>query len=970
MLVCGDAGAGKTRLVTEVAGRVRRRGMRTLVGSCTMVGRTSLAFAPFAEALRHVVHELTEGRRGAREAAAPRLARLVAASREPATSDANGGGASPQLALFEEVLGTLERAAKPAGLLLIIEDLHWADASSRGLFEFLSRNLRDAPVALVGTVRTDEPDDPGFLAWLAELQRGPRAIRIDVGPLGQRDLVDLLAGVLGRPVPSDLACRVYERSGGNPFLAEELVAAGEEGLRVPATVRSLVLGRAAGLTPRGRDVLRLAAVAGIRVGHALLAAAADLGDDALIAAVRELAANHLVVADRSVAGYAFRHALTREAVYQDLLPGECQGLHRALARALSDGPSLGRAAGWTVAQAVAEHWSAAGELAPALAASVAAGDAAREVLAVAEALDQYQRALGLWDRVANAEKVAGVARSALLESAADVASGAGEHDLAIRHLDAAIAELEGTTATPTQLGLLYRQRGNCELWAGRLAEWQTWTGRAAAIVPPEPPTPEHARVLADHALSLTGTQRYEEASQVAATAVEAARRTGSRQAEATARSALGICLAMTCPDPEAAIRQLERARVIGVEIGNAEEVVKAYNNLADTLILLGRLDEAASTAVEAIGIGRRLGVLPGWLAWNVLNQATALFLAGSWDECDQALEGLDDPRVGGLTKSWGLALAALLAALRGHDERATAAIAAASHLDVHDTQNEAMLLAAQARMALTAGDLEAARVAALDGLEMLASSESEPDLVSVVALAGLGLQIEADRAQLGRARRDPTETERAVDSTRTVAALALALRARATAAAQRPEVSRADLAMGEAEVGRAQGRSDPDVWRTAADLGRFQADRYRTAYAHFREAEAVLASRCDRVRAVDALTAAWAMAKDLAAQPLSQDIEALARCARIELTDEPATRTGPSEARLTSLGLTPRELEVLRLLAVGYTNPQIGEALYISRKTASHHVSRILAKLGVTTRVEAAGIAHSAGLPLDAASPK
>ena len=227
VLVCGDAGAGKTRLVTEVAGRVRRQGMRTLVGSSTMVGRTSLAFAPFAEALRHVVHhELTEGGREASEAATPRLSRLVAASREPAASDANGGGASAQLALFEEVLSTLERAAKPVGLLLIIEDLHWADASSRGLFEFLSRNLRDAPVALVGTVRTDEPDDPGFLAWLAELQRGPRAIRIDVGPLGQRDLVDLLAGVLGRPVPSDLASRVYERSGGNPFLAEELVAAG------------------------------------------------------------------------------------------------------------------------------------------------------------------------------------------------------------------------------------------------------------------------------------------------------------------------------------------------------------------------------------------------------------------------------------------------------------------------------------------------------------------------------------------------------------------------------------------------------------------------------------------------------------------------------------------------------------------------------------------------------------------------
>jgi DNA-binding NarL/FixJ family response regulator len=133
-----------------------------------------------------------------------------------------------------------------------------------------------------------------------------------------------------------------------------------------------------------------------------------------------------------------------------------------------------------------------------------------------------------------------------------------------------------------------------------------------------------------------------------------------------------------------------------------------------------------------------------------------------------------------------------------------------------------------------------------------------------------------------------------------------------------------------------------------------------------------LASRGDRTRAVGALTAAHATAGELGAEPLRHEIEALARRARIELTaaPSPATPSPPPESGLEPLGLTPRELEVLRLLAAGYTNPQICEALYISRKTASHHVSSVLTKLGVRTRVEAAGVAHRLGLTRDTSAPK
>jgi DNA-binding CsgD family transcriptional regulator/tetratricopeptide (TPR) repeat protein len=880
---------------------------------------------------------------------------------------------SAQLRLFEEVLDTLERAAVPAGLLVVIEDLHWADPSSRGLFEFLSRSLRGAAVALVGTVRTDEPDDAGFLAWLAEVQRGPRAIRVDLERFGREELAELVAGVLGHPPSAELASRVYERSGGNAFLAEELLATGEWGVLVPTTVGSPVLARMAGLSASARGLLRLAAVAGIRVGHGLLAAASGLGDDALLAAARELAENHLLVANESGEGYVFRHALTREAVYDDLLPGERQQLHRAVARALTDDAALGPPAAWAVAEALPEHWFAAGELEEALAASVVAGNAAREVVAVAAALGHYQQALELWDRVADPEAVTGIGRSVLLEGAAEVASGAGEHERAMRYVDDAIGELEHTAAAPIQIGLLYERKAWYVSWAGRMGEFAEWTGRAVALVPSEPPTPGRAHVLAAHALALTvGRARYEEGSPVAAAALVAARRAGARKDEVLAHNVLGICRVMTSTDPQAGIREFDHALAIGREIGDAGGVALASSLLTDALIRLGRLDDAAATGFAAAHIGTQVGALRNEVGLNLFNAAEALFLAGRWDDCEHALERVRDQRAGGIVELSGLAFIALLQASRGRDEAAATAIADAASLGVVDPDGEGMLRAAQAQIALNQGDLDAAHRAALDGLGTVTASESEPGIATTVALAELALRIEADRAQVARARRDPAEEHGAVESTRTVAVRTLALRVRTAAAAQRPEVTRAHRALAEAEVGRAEGRSEPDGWRTVAGAGAAQGAPQRTAYAQFREAEAVLASRGDRARAIVALAAAHAATRELGAEPLGREIEGLARRARIELTDEPLPATPPASAErgLATLGLTSRELDVLRLLAAGYTNPQIGEALYISRKTASHHVSSVLTKLGVTTRVEAAGVAHRLGLTPDTAAPK
>jgi DNA-binding CsgD family transcriptional regulator len=318
-----------------------------------------------------------------------------------------------------------------------------------------------------------------------------------------------------------------------------------------------------------------------------------------------------------------------------------------------------------------------------------------------------------------------------------------------------------------------------------------------------------------------------------------------------------------------------------------------------------------------------------------------------------------------------LALTALLQASRGTDGAEEAATAAAE-ASGDDTAAGVLACAAQAQVALNKADLDGTRRAMLEGLDALAGSPHEDEVVSAVALAHPGLRIEADRARLARARGDRAAERAAIEAARALAARTLDLRTRSAAAAVRQDVARAHRALCEAELARAEGRSDPDLWRRAADASAADSGPHLAAYARWREAEAVLASRGGRARAADALAAGHAVARDLGAVPLCRDIEALARRARIELRDEPSPAAPPAapESELATVGLTSREVEVLRLLAAGYTNPQIGEALYISRKTASHHVSSILAKLGVTTRVEAAGVAQRLGLVSDTAAPK
>jgi DNA-binding NarL/FixJ family response regulator len=988
-LVHGEAGVGKTRLVTELVARARDEGVRTLVGGCASVGGRALAFAPFAEALRplsggtSVAERDTTGERGgglvsgfitllSGDLSPANPGRAAPGRGEPAGAVGVGAAAVTQTRLFEDVVDELERLATPAGVLLVVEDLHWADPSSRSLFDFIARNLRDASVALVATARNDEPPDPELTSWMAELHRGAGAVRVDLAPFTRPEVAELVDAVLGEAPAAGVVDRVFERSGGNAFLAQELLAC-EDTVDVPQTVRDLLVSRVTRLSVPGRRVFGLAAAAGLEVSHDVLAAASDLDPDAFEAAANELVDQRLLVVTASRSAYAFRHALTREAAYGDLLPGERRRLHGAIARVLDE--AGGRTTpGVGVSATIAEHWDAAGDAERALRARVRAGRAAEEVFAYADALQHFERALELWDVVDEPASVAGADHPELLASAAEVASAIGQDERGIDHVSAAIAEADASGESPTRIGLLHLRRAIYLGRAGRDGDMEDALRRAVAIVPSEPPSAARAEALAILAGDLMAASRYVEALPGAEAALDVARQVGARKIEATARDAIGSCLCSLGHDLDRGIDELQQALAIGREIGSAEEVVRAAGNLSDCMIRLGRYDDAVRIALEGAEAGRRGGAARGEFGFVLLNASEAMIQSGHWDEASGIVGRALELRAGVYVDVIAHTHNALLHVHRGRVDAAETELVHVDRMSQAITQAQLIVQidTGHALVALARRDLRGAQRAMAHALDVVGATDEKGPFV---ALGALGLRIEADRATAGRARRDARLRSDAIGRARD-----LAERARRAAPDDPSPPEAANLALCAAELTRAEGRSDPARWRRAAATLTAAGMPYPAAYSHLREAEALLAAGGDRARAAAAAKAAHAGATGLGARLLASEVEALGRRARIALAeavpdeapDEAPDQTGDGAAGSVAsarepgpLGLTPREVEVLRLVATGRTNPQIAEQLYISRKTASHHVSNILAKLGVASRVEAAGVAHHLGLDGD-----
>src|SRR5689334_19699177 len=421
VLLAGESGIGKSRLIGELTERARASGATVLTGECLELAEGELPFAPIVGALRSLGRDQVEELIGP---AHDELARLLP---ELATGAPQGAGADgafgSQSRLFEQLLGVLSALGREAPVLLVVEDLHWADRSTRDFISFLVRNARRERLALVASYRSDELHRRHPLRpFVLELERSGQAVRVELRPFGREELSQQVAAIRGATADPLLVEELLNRSEGNPFFTEELLAAATStaGSTLPQSLRDALLLRVEGLSEAAQSLLRIAAVAGRTIDHLLLEAVAELPDAELHDALREAVAAYVLVNDPASTGYSFRHALLREAVYEDLLPGERRTLHISLANALEKQPELaGSRAG------------SAAELAHALPASIRVGMEAESVRALAEAALQYERALEIWDVAADAAGELPLDRFAVTRRAAEAQSLGGDRDRAI-----------------------------------------------------------------------------------------------------------------------------------------------------------------------------------------------------------------------------------------------------------------------------------------------------------------------------------------------------------------------------------------------------------------------------------------------------------------------------------------------------------------------------------------------------------
>jgi len=967
--VGGEAGVGKTRLVSEFAARVRQSGGRVLLGGCIELGEGALPFAPIVEALRGLGRELEpDGLDELVGPGQPMLAHLLPElGQVPAEPRSVGLTAGPwaQARLFEAVLALMERLAGRLPTLLVVEDLHWADRSTLDLLTFLVHNLQVGALLLVLTYRSDELHRRHPLRpFLAGLDRSGRAERLEVDPFERADLADMVAGILGAPPDVGLLERIYDRSQGNAFFAEELVAAGQQddGRGLPPRLENVVLARIQVLPDDTQAVLRIAAAASRRVEHGLLAAVAQLPEAELLDALRAAVAHQVLVPDPVSETYAFRHALTEEALYGQLLPGERARLHAAFARAISEHPDLVGSNPAAVPAWLAYHWVKAHDLVRALPATIQAGLQSQAAYAFADAYQHFETALELWDQVPDAAEHATLSRARVLRHAAESAYTAGDPVRAIALIHAALAQVDPGD-NPFQAGLLHGRLGGylaATGGQGAMAEYE----QAVALVPPAPPSAERAGVLAAFGEALMIQARYGDSRMLCEEAIAIASQVDAPVEESHARRALGVDLAFL-GDLEGGIEQLRAACRIAETVGKVDDLARALTSLAGVLEVFSRLEEAATVAVEGAEVADRQGLARWHGPFLAASAARSLLALGRWAQAEamlrQAVSRLA-PELAA-THVYIHTIYAQLDLGRGLVDSAAAHLAVA-HDAFAQTVTQAWvggpLSARTAELALVEGRPADASTAAAEGLKLLGL---QPYLAA--SLYTLGLRAAADRAELARARR--TEEEE-LEARAVGHELAAQQRAQASAgttnlAAALPPRVEAEAITGEAELARLDGRTDPHLWEVAAKAWERLGEPYPTAYARWRQAEALLLGGLARELVEPSLRAAHQTASELGAAPLRAEIEALARRGRLNLSTGAATKPEPEPpSPLDALGLTAREQEVLALVALGRTNSQIAETLFISPKTATVHVSNILGKLGVRNRVEAAAVAHRLGI--------
>ncbi|WP_079186131.1 AAA family ATPase [Streptomyces sp. CB01580] len=1046
LLIGGEAGVGKTRLVEEFLGEAVRRGAVAAVGGCVGTGADGLPYAPFSTALRALRRALPDEMAAACAGQEGELARLLPELGR-AEHDATDGHGTARL--FELTAGLLERVCAQRVVVLVLEDLHWADASTRHLLAHLLCTMRAGRLVVIGTYRSDDlhrrhPLRP-LLAELDRLRTGRlRTVqRIELARFDRCEVRRQLTGILAAAPEPGLVDEIHARSDGNAFFVEELARDLENGdrsrppgARLPGSLSDLLLVRVEALPEDARGIVRIVAGGGCAVEHRLLAAVARLTGDAptedrLVGAVRAAVGAGLLLTTPEGDGYRFRHSLVREAVDGDLLPAERSRLHRHYAQALEADPALVREG--EHATRLAGHWYGAHDAAKALPAVLNAAAKARGRYAFAEQLRLLERAMELWDRapgavrdalrplgrpenrpardldsrttpIRRADRVARFGRDDgddqtrrtphaarpdhvdLMAEAVVAARFGGERERALALAEKATRVLEDAGDDPLRAAWFWVRRSRLAQDLGH-GDGRRELARAQDLVRGLPPSSVHADVLMNVAGWGARHRPGPNALSAADRAVEYARLVGDERVALHAGLVRGR-LTADAGGVDDGIAEMYAVREKAGELRLADVMSRAATALPATLESMGRSLEAVAAADDGIDTARALGIADMEASVRC-DRANSLFSLGHWDESRTTVAAAARAARSEEARAHVASCRTELALARGDLAEAEIQLAlsrSGSGSYVPHPGHRITFVRHTMSLAVRQGRLPEARAV----FETLADEDFRPGTQRYA----LPLLLVAAAAEADFRGRTTADADRLV--------VLVAVRARLKRLPTLVPVWAAYALWVEAELARAEGDDAPDHWSRAAAAFAPLHRPYELARIRRRWAVALLGAPGDRPAATVLLHEAHRAALRLGARPLAETVERLAGRARVPLAGpgpvggrvdgererpgtpaavtataasavtvpDPDDDTGaavehaehhPGEAAaraLERLGLTRREQEVHRLVAAGRSNRKIAEELYISPKTASVHVSNILAKLGVSGRGEAAALAH------------
>ncbi len=951
VLLAGDAGVGKTRLLTELRDRAVDAGWRVLVGHCLDFGDSALPYLPFSEILGRLTAE------SATLATAIGEAHPAVRHLQPGQRLLAGGGhadavATERAELFEALHAAFEQLGAMSPLLVVVEDVHWADQSTRDLLSFLFTRRFSQPVSVVVSYRTDDLHRRHPLrAAAAQWGRLPGVHRSQLAPLSDASVRTLVHAIHPGPLAESTVHTIVERAEGNAFFAEELLVATELGGRgLPHELADLLLVRLDQLDAAARQTVRAASCAGRQVSHELLERVAGLAPETLEQGLRDAVESNVLVALGS-SGYAFRHALLAEAVYHDLLPGERTRLHAAYVAALCS-----HEVGGTAAE-LARHARAAHDRVTAVRASVEAGDDAMSVGGPDEAARHYELALELLgDSSSRPAELADVDPVSLTGKASDAVMTAGHPFRALALVQDQLAQLPDD-APATDRARLLMNLAMAALLSDTSVNALEATTEALSLIPSEP-SALRVKAMNAHARANSDRQRDDEAMRWATQALEMAERFGLSRVVADATTTIAE-LEERAGNPEESKRSLEKIVEQARADGDVGAELRALDQLGGMHFEVAHLEDAGRIYRAASARAAEQGLT--WAPYGFdarLMAAITAYIAGDWDDAvrivdvaGQAPPPLAEAALGAV----GLAVAAgrgeadaleLLPRVRAWwDKDIFISIASGgAAIDLYGDR----------------GDIDGAVRVHDDVVESITRMVPSPSFLARIRLSALLLGQLAGRAAASGAAERPGMLERGQDL------LNIADEARERAERRNGRIGPEGLAWNArvaSEHLRLRWLSGIDSpaeeellasWQaTVAAFEEFGHD-FELARSRTRLA-AVLRSLGRAGEAREQADLARATAHRLRAEPLLTELRSLGA----------GTAGRRGEASRRDEALTPREHEILVLVAQGRSNSEIGRQLFISAKTVSVHVSNILAKLGASGRTEAAALARREGILSD-----